>query len=166
MQGTTFPLAGMGTPVGIVSPVELTSTKEEVSTPGVKVLRDSIFTGMTVRVSGILCTFWWVGTTSGLPAGTTFGFATLPGSMTLPLAGTGTPVFSVSPSELMIGFILSPVRGLILYPSETFNTTILGAGCIGAISSRVLGLSPLQEAIDKIMVRCVNTLLSIFPRES
>ena len=41
MQGTTFPLMGMGTPVGTVSPVELTSTKEEVSTPGVKVLRES-----------------------------------------------------------------------------------------------------------------------------
>ena len=61
LQGATFPLAGMGTPVGKVSPKELTRTKEEVSTPGVKVFKESLFTGMTVRVSGILCTRWWHG---------------------------------------------------------------------------------------------------------
>ncbi len=77
MQGITFPVIGMGTPVGTVSPVELTSTKEEVSTPGVKVFREFLFTGMTVRASGISCTFRFMDTTFGSPAGIIFGCATL-----------------------------------------------------------------------------------------
>ncbi len=81
MQDTTFPFAGMGTPVGIVSPEELTSTKEEVSTPGVKVLRESLFTGITVIFSGILYTFRWVRTTFGSPAGILLGWAILSGWM-------------------------------------------------------------------------------------
>ena len=48
MHGTTFSLAGMGTPVGMVSP-NRTSTKDDVSTPGVKVLRELLFTGITDR---------------------------------------------------------------------------------------------------------------------
>ena len=55
MQGTTFPFAGIGMPVVKVSPMELTNTKEEVSTPGVKVLSSFLFTCITVRFSGILC---------------------------------------------------------------------------------------------------------------
>ncbi len=57
MQSTTFPSADMGTPVGTVSPVELNNPNEVVSTPGVKVLRESLLTEMIVRDSGILCTF-------------------------------------------------------------------------------------------------------------
>ena len=85
MQGTTFPIAGMGTPVGTVSPMELTSTKEEVSRPGVKVLSESLLTGMIVRFLGILCTFRWVGITFGIPAGILLDCATLSGWMALPL---------------------------------------------------------------------------------
>ncbi len=50
-QGTTFPFVGMGMPVGKVSPMELTNTKEDVSTPGMKVLSSSLFTCITVRFS-------------------------------------------------------------------------------------------------------------------
>ncbi len=114
MQGTTFPVTGMGTPVGTVSPVELRSTKEEVSTPGVKVLSSSLYTGIIVRDSGILYTFRWVGTTSGSPTSIIFGCDTLSGWMALPLVGVGTPVFMVSPNELIIGRMLSPVRGLMI----------------------------------------------------
>ena len=103
MQDTTFPLAGMGTPVGTVSPVVLTSIKDEVSTPGVKVLREPLFTGMTVRASGILCTFRLVGTTFGSPARIILGCATLSGWMALHLTGTGTPVLMVSLNEFTMG---------------------------------------------------------------
>ncbi|MCP4311278.1 MAG: hypothetical protein GY790_08455 [Bacteroidetes bacterium] len=94
---------GMGIPVGTVSPVELTNTKEEVSTPGVKVFREFSFIVMTVRVSGTLCKFRLVGTLSGSPAGILLGCSTLPGGMTLPLAGMGTPVFMGSPNEFTMG---------------------------------------------------------------
>ena len=67
--------------------------------PGVKVLRRSLFIGMTVRISGILCTFRWPDITFGSPAGIILGCATLSRWMTLPIAGTGTPVLNESPNE-------------------------------------------------------------------
>lgn len=103
MQGTTLPLIGMGTPVGTVSPVELTRTKEEVSTPGVNVFSFCLFTGMTVRASGISCTFSFADTTFGLPAEIILGTATLSGCMALPVAGTGMPVFIGLPNEFTMG---------------------------------------------------------------
>jgi len=87
LQGTMLPLTGMGTPVGKVSSVELNRKKEEVSKPGVKVIRESLFTGITVRELGISCTFKFVGTTLGSPAGIVLGGDTFSVGMKLYFSG-------------------------------------------------------------------------------
>ena len=95
--GTILPFAGIGIPVGIVSPLELINTKEELSFPGVNFFNLFSSTGITMSFSEIGCTFELAFTTLGFPTGTT-----LPsGLMSLPAAGIGTPVLTVSPTELI-----------------------------------------------------------------
>ena len=64
--------------------------------------------------------------------------------MTLPMAGTGIPVIMVSPKELMMGRMLSPVRVLVEYPTSVFKSKVMGAGFKGAKLSVMLCFSLLQ----------------------
>ncbi len=74
------------------------------------VFKESLFTGITVRSSGILCTLGWaLKLLSGGLRSTTLGWVTLSGSMFLPIAGIGTPVGIVSPLSVINGCIVSPV---------------------------------------------------------
>ena len=65
---------GMGKAVGKIFPTEFLNTKEEVSTPRVKVLSLFLSTGITVRCLETLCVFRLAETMVGVPAGTVTGW--------------------------------------------------------------------------------------------
>ena len=78
------------------------------------VVRESLFTGIVVKLSGILCRLGWAFTsTSSVAAFTTLGDDTLSGWIILGVAGMGTPVFRVSPLLKMMGCMVSPVTGFM-----------------------------------------------------
>ena len=85
----------------------------------------TVSTGKVVRFLGIAYTLVGTSVLVGLPAVTILG---LKGASGFPTNEVGVPVFTVSPMELIRGFIESPVIVFIKYPDDVFKETITGLG--------------------------------------
>ena len=115
MAFTVLPRAGIGMPVGMVSPLELIKTRSLLPSPNFTFLSWLWSTGKVGRFSGILCRLGWAFLMVNCEwlMINDLGFETLSGWMILGVAGMGIPVFKVSPNELMMGSMLLPVTGFM-----------------------------------------------------
>jgi hypothetical protein len=84
------------------------------------------------------------------------------GSSTSVITGIGTPVFNVSPRLFKMGSILSPVRGLTVYPSLRFNGTVTGGENKRGISPEVSCFSVWQEPVSSRIRRYWSALFNVY----